>query len=381
MTFQRFTEDLSNAFKGCFPTSAKPYKRVIAIFVYWDNFEEDCPDSFKQTTNLSNLFEQEFNFTCKHIVVCKSWASRYQRNSVAQTILEYGIMANNDDDLVIFLYGGCSGLQAANGHTWIASNFEATNNDVLDLTVLLHDTLSHNASDVVYLIDGCCTSSIALRPGEELLASSAVEIPSPDMSFSMTRQIHDMLLEQQSRPITIAQIHAKILQHAYQYYGRDIKSQLRVIPVHPELNVKQKGSIVLAPLNPSNDSTLPDPYLQVLPTASLLHPDGPKVLISVHLSDVHTIQPTLDSWMKWLSAIRPPYIRDTETSVVSVHTTYTSTLVLFEVPAAVHSSMRGHPAYQMTQHCSHYTAGPILRSTIIVHRTKKPLTPVNLFTN
>ena len=118
-TLEGLAQDLNDACKGCFPTSASSYKRVMVMFLYWDNLEQDRPELFEQITVLEGLFAEKFNYTFKRIVLLKSMPERYQRNNTAGILLNYGNLANQEDDLIIFYYRGHSGLHQATGHTWI----------------------------------------------------------------------------------------------------------------------------------------------------------------------------------------------------------------------------------------------------------------------
>ncbi|KAL8842271.1 MAG: hypothetical protein Q9170_000597 [Blastenia crenularia] len=339
-SLQGFKDDLQEAIRDVFPSSNKLYERALFIIMKWDDLETDQYQFAETIGVMEKFFAKSYGYEVIDMVLKTRQPAQDRR---ADAIGDISIMIKpyrKPDDLIIFYYGGHALLSEK--HETLVTNSSRSFDQSLNLTAVLEATLNHHRQDVIYLIDGCYAGSAMLNTGKEVLASSAVEVPSTGLITGFTRQIVDILEEQDRAPITVAHLHAKLLQ-VYRGPG-NTRMGLDIMPVHSELNRDQKGSLVIAPLNP-HGSTRPQTHLQQLMHTPLLHRDEPKVLISVHLSDLNSI-PDLQTWIQWLLRSETPYIRKGEIAVESAYPT-SSLLVMFMIPAAVHNTMRSHPAYQL----------------------------------
>ncbi|KAL8831277.1 MAG: hypothetical protein Q9170_005368 [Blastenia crenularia] len=203
----------------------------------------------------------------------------------------------------------------------------------MNFTALIKASLELHRHDVVYLVDACFDLTLEMGCGKELLAASACE--SPSVSGRFTRRLLELLVKQARKPITLAQIHARLLMHQW--------GPGNTTPVHTELNPDQNDSLVIAPITFSG-TTAPVSRFQPSPDTPLLDVNEPKVIISVNLADERSIPDLL----VWLNANRPFYIREHEVAVSSAHPSGSGkVLVLLMIPAAVHNALHGHPAYQL----------------------------------
>ncbi|KAL8785835.1 MAG: hypothetical protein Q9213_003143 [Squamulea squamosa] len=328
-TLQDFTVDLQHALTGCFPTNIKPYKRVLTVFLHWENLEQNRPELSEQIQDLKRLFTERYKYTSQDVKLKLGINSNDRRNNVVQVLLGFMRWHCNSDDLIIFYYGGHAVLQESTRHTWIGSG-PPNNTDTLDLTALLLTTFEHYKGDVIYLLNACYAPPTALGTGKELLAASATQLSEVSTTSSFTTQLHNILSKTFHSPITLAHLHAKLCQGARTHP-----------PIHSELHRHQNGSLVIAPMHPYGK--------QPSTSNPLLGSDETKVLISVHLANA----PNLASWRQWLSTQRPAYIRDVDISIISAHQRSHSTfLVIIMIPAAVHNAMHGHEAYQMIGYVS-----------------------------
>ena len=195
----------------------------------------------------------------------------------------------------------------------------------------------HQSSDILYIMDCCYASSVAIEGTKELLAACAIDRTTPGAGHpgSFIRVLVETLERANGNQFTIAQLHGMMTRAYYQ-------NELTTTPVHVELSAEMvaRGSIVLAPL--TNGSTAVAPHQRVprpFGTPNL----NPKVLISVHLSDVKS-SPNAQQWIQWLSSHLPSGIEEIQVELVGSYQAASSILLVL-LPVEVWTVLRGDPAY------------------------------------
>ncbi|KAL8878015.1 MAG: hypothetical protein Q9198_004089 [Flavoplaca austrocitrina] len=308
--------------------------------------EDDLPELYECMRTLQDIFQTSYHYTCEDIVLKQNTGENKRRVDVQTTLLRIMHQYEGPETLIILYYGGHSMMLEQPMMQTIVSSQSAemrgsTQLHTMNLVDVMNATLELHDSDVAYLLDSCYGTSLALKTGKELLASSSVEIVSTASGMTgFTRQLCDLLEKQERKPITLAHIHAKLLKKHFAGIDNTIMG-LELTPVHTELNPNQQGSLILAPLRTSSfRNPVPWPSRNV----PFLDRDHLKVQISVHMWN--TKIPELQNWVKWLTTNKPPFIRELEISVATACKTG-SLLVTLIIPAAVHSAMHGNPAYQM----------------------------------
>ncbi|KAI4271607.1 MAG: hypothetical protein LQ337_005891 [Flavoplaca oasis] len=308
--------------------------------------EDDLPELYECMRTLQDIFQTSYHYTCEDIVLKQNTGENKRRVDVQTTLLRIMHQYEGPETLIILYYGGHSMMLEQPMMQTIVSSQSAemrgsTQLHTMNLVDVMNATLELHDSDVAYLLDSCYGTSLALKTGKELLASSSVEIVSTASGMTgFTRQLCDLLEKQERKPITLAHIHAKLLKKHFAGIDNTIMG-LELTPVHTELNPNQQGSLILAPLRTSSfRNPVPWPSRNV----PFLDRDHLKVQISVHMWN--TKIPELQNWVKWLTTNKPPFIRELEISVATACRTG-SLLVTLIIPAAVHSAMHGNPAYQM----------------------------------
>ena len=195
----------------------------------------------------------------------------------------------------------------------------------------------HNSFDVLYILDCCYASSTAIGGTKELLAACAIDRTTPGAGFpgSFTSVLVETLKRAEGCQFTVAQLHGKMTREFYDH-------ELTTSPVHVELSAEMVtyGSIVLAPLR--NGSTSVTPHQKVLRPFGTSKSE-PKVLVSVHLSDIKT-PPNTQQWTQWLSSHLPSGVEEIRIELVGFYQT-TSSILLVTLPVEVRTVLRGDPAY------------------------------------
>lgn len=100
----------------------------------------------------------------------------------------------------------------------------------------MRDTLERAPCLVLYLMDCCYSSAVAMESEKEVFAASAVELPT--VSTLWTKFVTKTLKSVNKAPITVAQLHGMMMKHC-------VTDELVTTPVHSELGML--GSVVLAP--------------------------------------------------------------------------------------------------------------------------------------
>ena len=210
----------------------------------------------------------------------------------------------------------------------------------VNLGEVVKATLSHGTdADVLYLLDCCHASSLAIDGRRELLAACGITqvTPSAGGGDSFTRVLVDALRAANGVPMTVAQLHGSLISSYYD-------NELTTMPIHAELSEElcRSRSIILSPL--IGNSTRSPPHLQGRqPFASPA--TAPKVLLSVRLSGV-TAPLTAKQWTRWLTSNLPTGIQDIYVTVEGFYPAK-SAMMLFLLPVVVWSVLRGNKAYEL----------------------------------
>jgi hypothetical protein len=181
---------------------------------------------------------------------------------------------------------------------------------------------------VLYLLDACYASGPTVDANREVFAATGIELPT---DRSWTKELCRQLKHVNHTPITVAQLHGKMMQSL-------ADERLAVVPVHSELKPTMEGSIVIAPVR-----GLTKPYSSEAPedtTRGL-----PMVLISVQLEDM-TGSASVEEFKNWLTTHRPSMTHSVEIEVCGYHTSFFGVVVLLlTIPVSVWVCLRGDPAY------------------------------------
>ena len=230
----------------------------------------------------------------------------------------------------------------------------------VNLSMVIQSTVESVAiSDVLYIIDACYASSVAIMGTKELLAAAAIDrfAPGAGTEGSFTRALVEHLENLGGTTTTVSQIHAALIRSFY-------KNELTTTPVHIELSNERraKGSIILAPLEPSGSpppSHSPRSKRETNTTTRPTVTSGsldPRVLLAIHLSANRT---PLDAkqWITWLTSNLPSDIDSINIEPVGLFKT-SSSILLLTIPLDVWSALRGDPDYEFV---SIVTSGNLMR--------------------
>ena len=142
----------------------------------------------------------------------------------------------------------------------------------IDFHERIASNLNLSEGDVLYIIDACCSCSIAVENTREILAASAIEMTSDARTKGLQSfaQAFCHTIRADPSPATVAQIHARLLS---QWQDGSKGNHLQTTPVHKAAPSCDKPSIILAPSNVPPVTLKPD------------QSDTAKVLITVKLDD------------------------------------------------------------------------------------------------
>ncbi|MCJ1398998.1 hypothetical protein MMC11_002200 [Xylographa trunciseda] len=348
---QTFRHDVEVALKAYLTSGQKPYQKVIVVLTSWDN----APANEGEIDALEDVLQKIYNFeTVRFRIPVLLTATRQLFKIVSETM----IRADKQSDLVIFYYGGHAthefDKQRAHGagrsliihsnpfHGRVFADTAAgslpTRTAQVDLTDILRCSIEvFKSTHVLYILDCCYASSIAVRGPKELLAACASDRTTPGAGYpgSFTRVLVETLAKAKGCQFTVAQLHGAMTRAFYD-------NELTAVPVHVELSAEMvtHGSIVLAPLR--NGTTDAAPHQQV-PRPFGTPRSNPKVLVSIHLSDVHT-PPNAQQWTQWLSTYLPSGAKEIQIQLVGFYQTSSSVLLVM-LPVEVWTVLRGDPPY------------------------------------
>ena len=195
-----------------------------------------------------------------------------------------------------------------------------------DFTSHSRSNLDSSDSAVLYLLDTCYAGGATVYGKREVFAAAGIELPTDN---SWTKEICRHLRNANGQPMTVAQLHGRMMQSM-------ADEILAVTPVHSELTPSAEGSIILAPargiLHPYSHETSRDDTR-----------GQPMVLISVQLRDL-TGPPSVEEFKNWLLTHRPSMIHSVKIEVSGYHTSFSGVLLL-TLPVSVWVCLRGDPAY------------------------------------
>lgn len=200
----------------------------------------------------------------------------------------------------------------------------------MDFTTQSRATLDTSDGTVLYLLDTCYAAGAMVDGNREVFAAAGIELPTDN---SWTKKVCRHLRNANGKPMTVAQLHGKMMQSL-------ADKVLAVTPVHSELTPSADGSIVLAPVRglvrPYGDETAKDDTR-----------GQPTVLISVQLEDM-TEPPSVEQFKNWLLTHRPSMIHSVKIEVSGYHKFF-SGLLLLTLPVSVWVCLRGDPAYSFVR--------------------------------
>ena len=184
--------------------------------------------------------------------------------------------------------------------------------------------------DVLYILDACYSSSIAIDNLRETLAASAIEMTSDSRlkGLQSFTQALCSTIRADTSPATVVQIHARLVS---EWMDASKGNHLQTTPVHKAAASLETPSIILAPL--CADS----------PPTGLAKPQGQsaaKVLISVTLDD--DVPLNLAEWKHWLRTQIPAGVANIEVAGVFESC---SKVVLLQLPVAVWDMLPDRRAY------------------------------------
>ena len=198
-----------------------------------------------------------------------------------------------------------------------------------DFTTQARANLDYSNAAVLYLLDTCHGSAATLHGNREVFAAASIELPTDSSwTFELCRQLRNA----NRRPITVAQLHGKMIESF-------AEGRLAVTPVHSELTESMEGSIILAPVTGSIA-----PYSVGAPEDTQ---NMPIVLISVQLEDM-TSPPNVEDFKRWLTTNRPAMIHSVRIEVSGFHTSFSGVLLL-TLPVSVWVCLRGDPSYSFVR--------------------------------
>lgn len=184
-------------------------------------------------------------------------------------------------------------------------------------------------------MDCCEATTAAMRNSEvEYLFASATESATTAViTNSFTQRLISLMRESAGADMTVAQIHAKMVENS-----GDVANFLDSSPVH--VAPQTKKSIVLRPFKRE------PPELRDIKKRDSM--SRGKVLISVRLQGMHGV-PDINQWKSWLAQGIPRDVADIR--IQGVFDT-SSTLCLLTVPIEVWDMMGGSDAYSFIEYVS-----------------------------
>ncbi|KAL8999176.1 MAG: hypothetical protein Q9169_001955 [Polycauliona sp. 2 TL-2023] len=99
---QRFSSDLVEACNACFADDRRRYTRVCAVFLYWENLKEDHPQFYECMMELRNLFEYQYNYTCRDIMLSPRRTPNDLRLEALGILLDICQRYSEPDTLLMF---------------------------------------------------------------------------------------------------------------------------------------------------------------------------------------------------------------------------------------------------------------------------------------
>lgn len=188
----------------------------------------------------------------------------------------------------------------------------------------------HAQADTLYILDCCYASVAAIEGNNELLAASGREsIAASELTTSFCSAFTNCMEALEGYPITVAQIHARLLRFAHE-------NRLQATPVHATLS-RNRPSITLQALNQENTGTSFEERMQRYQAMgdSLL-----RVLIKVKIQGAAT-RPRIAEWTRWLTTNLLSNVAE-----ISLEAAFegNSTLLFVTVPLELWSSMEDNEA-------------------------------------
>ncbi|KAE8386798.1 hypothetical protein BDV23DRAFT_186907 [Aspergillus alliaceus] len=306
-SFREAVKSIDQAVGRALPSN-KRYDCVRVLTLKWDNDDIGLADI---EAELLRLFQNRFHYATDSVVIPSSSvrdATLAIRGKLQTLISQY----DTPTTLFIIVYEGHSDANLKQAisplHIMGAAYPGATS---IPWAFVEADLAARVHADVFVMLDSCFSPGAAMGPtAYEYLAASAFESPAAA----------------KTEEITVAQVHAKLVQKA-----NHAESRLMYTPVH--VVSEKKPSVTLHPLQ-----NLSREVASLQKTGGLA--DG-KVLVSV-LVEGKTSVPNVEQWTKWLATSIPEDVADIKIEAVFESG---SSLCLLTLPIAVWDMIKYHESY------------------------------------
>ncbi|KAB8228777.1 uncharacterized protein BDW43DRAFT_315547 [Aspergillus alliaceus] len=342
-SFREAVKSIDQAVGRALPSN-KRYDCVRVLTLKYDNDDIGLADI---EAELLRLFQNRFHNATDSVVVPSSSvrdATLAIRGKLQSLILQY----DTPTTLFIIVYKGYSdanlkqpSLLYISCRSWLFSSWKIEQQvyeirrgaaypgaTSIPWAFVEADLAARVHADVFVMLDSCFSPGAAMGPtAYEYLAASAFESPAAaSIDVSLTRRFVDLLNALETEEITVAQVHAKLVQKA-----NHAESRLLYTPVH--VVSEKKPSVTLHPLQ-----NLSREVASLQKTGGLA--DG-KVLVSV-LVEGKTSVPNVEQWTKWLATSIPEDVADIKIEAVFESG---SSLCLLTLPIAVWDMIKYHESY------------------------------------
>ncbi|GAD95479.1 hypothetical protein ANI_1_2040184 [Paecilomyces variotii No. 5] len=302
--------------------SDKKYTNVGVLSLRWQN---DDLNLGQIESELLDTFKNIFHYATESYVI-PATTSHAATRAVNSRLLSFAANYDNTTSLIIVIYQGHSDY-ALYGTILHPQLVLRGSSDPAAPTVPWSaiEPQMCTDGDTLAILDSCASSAAAMGGlNMEYLVASAVESTSSAViQRSFTRRLIDLLKSQINPVMTVAQIHAKLVNQA-----NSPATGLDSTPVH--IACENKHTITLHPLKRKPRE------LPALKRGDELA-DG-KVLVSILLQGKTSI-PSVSEWEEWLARAIPEDIADIK--VEAVFETG-SALCLMTMPIAVFDMLKGH---------------------------------------
>ncbi|KAJ9243813.1 hypothetical protein DTO280E4_3006 [Paecilomyces variotii] len=318
--FKHAVEKIESAVQNAL-TSDKKYENVGVLSLRWVN---DDLNLGQIETELLDTFKTTFNYaTESYIIPATSYNAA--ATGVKRKLGSFMAKYDNASSLAIVIYQGHSHYAQ---HGIVPQQLVLFGSSNPAAPAIPWSFIEANLSiegDTLAILDSCFSSAAAMTGlNTEYLVASAFESPaSAIIQRSFTRRLIDLFKSQINPEMTVAQIHAKLVNQANQP-----GSGLDYTFVHIACDNKQ--SITLRPLR-----HMPRELAALKKGDELA--DG-KVLVSVLLEGKTSI-PSVSEWETWLARAIPEDVADIK--IEAVFETG-SALCLMTMPIAVFDMLKGH---------------------------------------
>ncbi|KAL1872176.1 hypothetical protein Plec18167_006779 [Paecilomyces lecythidis] len=319
--FQDAVDKINTAIQNAL-VSDKKYTNVGVLSLRWEN---DDLNLGQIEIELLNTFKDTFNYVTESFVIPATTSSATAR-AVTMRVGSFVAKYDNTSSLTIVIYQGHSHYTRYGmiPHPQLVL-YGSSNPAVPTIPWSTIEALMPTDGDSLVILDTCSASAAAMcgLNMEYLVASAFESASSAVIQRSFTRRLIDLLKSQINPVMTVAQIHAMLVNQA-----NSPATGLDYTPVH--IACENKPSVTLRPLKRTPRE------LSALEKGNALA-DG-KVLVSVLLQGKTSI-PSISEWEEWLARAIPDGVADIK--IEAVFETG-SALCLMTMPIAVFNMLKGH---------------------------------------